>query len=332
MKMNFYKARKILIVRLSSLGDVLLTLPVLGALKREFPEKNFSFVVNKQYSDAVKFHPALNSIFEYDRDNPETTIEKLLAEKFDFVIDLQNNRRSSKIVKSLGAPARVFKKPDLKKFLLVHFKLNLFDEIKSVPELYASAAEPALKVNYDDFEFFLPERKAKHVPEKKKICFCPGAQHFTKRYPTNYFTELGRMLQRDGFEIHLLGGKADKEICGEISAALSGAKNKNTDDDLFALAREFETCAVAVCNDSGLMHLASAVGTPVIALFGSSVREFGFAPFSRKSLLLENNSLSCRPCSHVGRPKCPKEHFKCMLELKPKYVYEKFTEFYKANV
>jgi ADP-heptose:LPS heptosyltransferase len=85
-------------------------------------------------------------------------------------------------------------------------------------------------------------------------------------------------------------------------------------------------CKAVICNDSGLMHTACAVGTPVLTFFGSTVKEFGFTPYRNKNLILENNSLSCRPCSHIGRDKCPKNHFKCMKELTPEIVFNKLNQ------
>lgn len=332
MNSNFENAKNILIIRLSSLGDILLTVPVLNALKKKYPEKNFFFVANKNFFDAIKFNPALSGIFEYEKSNPAEAIEKLKSAEIDFIVDLQNNRRSKQIIGELKLPAVRYKKPNLKKFLLVNFKIDLFDEIKSVPQMYAESIGAELQPTFEDFEFYLPEGKTRWKADKRKICVCPGAQHFTKRYPAEYHVEFARKLIAEGFEVVLLGGKSDKEICAEIASKAPGVKDKSNDNDLFALAREMETCAVAVCNDSGLMHLASSVGVPVIAVFGSSVRQFGFAPFSPKSLLLENNSLSCRPCSHIGRKNCPKKHFKCMLELKPDYLYNEFLKFYGEYV
>ncbi len=332
MKREFADAENILIIRLSSLGDVLLTLPVLTALKKKFPEKKFSYLVNKNYADAVKFHPAAEKLFTYEKTKHAESVETLLREQFDFTVDLQNNRRSRDVRNKLGLPFVKFEKPDLKKFLLVRFKINLFEKVEGIPLLYARALPTKLEISYDDFKFYLPEGEAKHSPDKKKICICPGAQHFTKRYPPEYFIRFGKELSANGFSIAVLGGKSDKEICSEIAGEIEGATDASTDDDLFALARELQTCAAAVCNDSGLMHLAAASGTPVTAIFGSSVKEFGFAPFTPKSLLLEINSLSCRPCSHVGREKCPKKHFRCMKEITPEYLLKQFLNFYENHV
>ncbi|MFN3695374.1 MAG: glycosyltransferase family 9 protein, partial [Ignavibacterium sp.] len=107
--------------------------------------------------------------------------------------------------------------------------------------------------------------------------------------------------------------------------------NLCNEDDILQTAADMKVCAAVICNDSGLMHAASAVGTSVLTIFGSSVKEFGFVPYNCKSLILENNSLSCRPCSHIGRESCPEKHFLCMKEIKPELVYNELIKFLKND-
>ncbi len=332
MKTDLLNAENILIIRLSSLGDVLLTIPVIGLIKKKLPNSKLSFITNNNFVDAVKFNPFLQNVFAYDKVNPATAISELNKYNFDFVIDLQNNSRSKKIRKSLNAPFVSFKKPNFKKFVLVNFKADLFKRIKSIPEMYAESVELTEPPSFEDFNFYFEHGKADWKPVKNKVCLCPGSQHFTKRYPIEYFIRFGKYLKEKGFEVTLLGGKTDKSACETINGALNNAHVKCGKDDLFEIAKEMETCATVICNDSGLMHLASAVGTPVIAIFGSSVKQFGFAPFTDRSLLLENNSLSCRPCSHIGREKCPEKHFRCMREITPEFLLEQFLGFYERYV
>ena len=130
-------------------------------------------------------------------------------------------------------------------------------------------------------------------------------------------------LTQNGYTIVLFGGKIDKDICAELVDKISGAINLSNNDELLQTAADMKLCKAIVCNDSGLMHTASATGTKVIAIFGSTVKEFGFAPYNCSNLILENNSLTCRPCSHIGRSNCPKKHFNCMKSIKPEFVFEK---------
>ncbi|NOX19181.1 MAG: glycosyltransferase family 9 protein [Chlorobi bacterium] len=173
-------------------------------------------------------------------------------------------------------------------------------------------------------ELFIPNSIQPELkPDKKYIGFCPGSRHFTKMWLPDYFIELGKLLTGAGFAIVLFGGKDDREICSKISKQIDNSIDLSDDDNLLQTAKDMTRCKAVVCNDSGLMHAAAAVQTPVIALFGSTVREFGFAPYGVKHLILENNSLSCRPCSHIGKEKCPKGHFGCMKSLTPELVFGK---------
>ncbi len=137
---------------------------------------------------------------------------------------------------------------------------------------------------------------------------------------------LGKSLEDRGFKIVLFGGKDDKNICAEIGSELKNAIDLSNNDDILQTAADMKECKAIICNDSGLMHTACAENIPVLAIFGSTVKEFGFTPYKNSNLILENNSLSCRPCSHIGRDKCPKRHFKCMLELTPELAIEKLNE------
>ncbi len=121
----------------------------------------------------------------------------------------------------------------------------------------------------------------------------------------------------------MFGGRIDKQLCEEISNEIPGSINLANEDDLLQTAANMKMCKAIICNDSGLMHVASSTNTKVVAIFGSTVKEFGFTPYNCDDLILENKSLTCRPCSHIGRSSCPKKHFKCMREISPELVFEK---------
>ena len=325
--LDLNKIEKILVIRLSSLSDILLTTPLVRTLKQKYPHLKIDFLLRPQYKQVYEFNPYIDTLLFYENDNERKISEKLRNRKYDLIIDLQNNFRSRKISKNTGTVRRVFKKPTLKKFLLVKFKINKFKEIVHIPEYYARTIE---KLYLDDkgLDLFLPENVEPVLTHGENyIGLCPGSRHFTKMWPKEYFIELGNMLIAKGFTVVLFGGKDDKEITAEISKNISGSINLSNDNDLFDTAKNMKKCKLVVCNDSGLMHTASAVDIPLIAIFGSTVKEFGFFPYKAKSLILENNLLNCRPCSHIGRSSCPEEHFKCMLEISPQIVYDNILRF-----
>lgn len=318
---------KILIIRLSSLGDILLTTPVIRALKNKYSSSQIDFLVKQVYSDVIRFNPNINQVFSFDAKGE--IIKKLKQNRYDIVIDLQNNLRSRRITSRLNSSIFRFHKLTLKKFLLVHFKMNLLKNSKTITERYAEAF-PNLQLDDKGLEIFIPdniESKLNKIDFKEIIGFCPGSKHFTKRWPIEYFINLGNKLTEQGLSIVIFGGKDDKEICFKISSQIPNSINLQNDDDILQIAKDMKKCKLIISNDSGLMHTAAAVGVPVVALFGSSVKEFGFVPYRVKNLVIENKSLSCRPCSHIGKEICPHKHFKCMKDLTPDYVYENILKF-----
>lgn len=318
---------KILVIRLSSLGDVLLTTPVLRALKTKFPHSSMHFLVKSQFADAVRYNPNLTDVLEFDSNHTDILLKKISEEKFDFVVDLQNNFRSRKFIRQLGIKSYSFKKPSLKKWLLVKTKINLFKKIESIPEMYSKSID-GLKLDSKGLELIIPAGiETKLNEDKNYIGFCPGSQHFTKRWPKEFFIELGNELQKIGFTVVCFGGKDDKDLCGEISSGIEGSINFQNGNELFNTAEAMKKCKMILSNDSGLMHTAAAAGVPVIAIFGSSVKEFGFTPYGIKNKILENNSLNCRPCSHIGKAECPLEHFKCMKDISPGFVLDQIKKF-----
>jgi heptosyltransferase-2 len=216
-----------------------------------------------------------------------------------------------------------FKKNSINKFLLVHFKINKLKDAHQIPVRYADTAGVELDSEGLDF-FSLNEPDPKLKTKEKFIGLSPGAKHFTKRWPKEYFIELGKKLESIGFKVALFGGQDETEVTNEIANHLSSALNF-CNENILQTAANMKMCKAIYTNDSGAMHLASAMKVPVIAFFGSTVREFGFYPYKAKSIELENKNLSCRPCTHIGRKSCPKIHFKCMKEIKPELAFNSLS-------
>lgn len=323
------KFKKILIIRLSSLGDILLTTPFIRSIKNQFPGIEIDFVLREQYSDILKLNPYLNKVFSFSRiknDNFEK-LKEIYNSKYNLVIDLQNNLRSKKIVSEVKTQYVSFSKNSWKKFLLVNFKINNLKDAPQIPVRYAQTIT-GLKLDEKGLDLFTDKSPSAELNQKENLIgFCPGARHFTKRWLKEYFIELGKKLTANGYTIVLFGGKIDKEICAELANEIRGAINLFNSDDVLQTSADMKLCKVIICNDSGLMHVASSVGTKVVTIFGSSVKEFGFTPYNCTNLILENNLLTCRPCSHIGRSSCPKKHFDCMQLIKPQSVFEKVISF-----
>lgn len=322
INLQLSEAKKILIIRLSSLGDVLLTTPVLLSLKQSYPKLSIDFLIKNNFADAIRLNPNISKAIIYD-DSPEL-LKQLKDNNYDLVIDLHNNFRSKKIVRQLGLPAYKFVKPNFKKFILVHFKINLLKNIKPITHYYAEVI-PNLELDENGLELFIPDSIRSELEEFENVIgICPGAFHFTKRWPINFYAELGNRLVEDGYKIAILGGQSERNICKDLQKEIHTSVDLSNNNELFQTAAHMQNCKAIICNDSGLMHTAAAMGIPLISIFGSTVKEFGFAPYGVPNFVVENNDLNCRPCTHIGKSKCPKKHFKCMNEITPSLVYDKF--------
>ncbi|MHC1736506.1 MAG: glycosyltransferase family 9 protein [Ignavibacteriaceae bacterium] len=309
--------RNILIIRLSSLGDVLLTTPLIRSLKGRYKDLKIDFLVKKEYSEVFQNNPYLNKVFLLDTKASDTNIE---LSQYDLIVDLQNNFRSKKLTRGFKKRIVRFNKHSMDKFLLVHFKYNRLKGIPGIPVRYAETIGKDL-LDGKGLDLFLPKDIMSRVlREKKTIGICPGSRHFTKRYPAEKFIAAGNLLAKEGYRIAVFGGKDERGICAEIAGKISNGIDLSTENDLFQTAADMKMCEGIICNDSGLMHVACAAGVPVITIFGSSVREFGFAPYNNRHFLIERKELRCRPCSHIGLEKCPKKHFRCMQEILPDEV------------
>lgn len=333
--------KKILIIRLSSLGDILLTSPLLREIKNRFPDCLIDFVIKKEFIQAIEFNPNLNNILLYEANNVNSLKKKFNSANYDYILDLQNNFRSRQLLKGMKSQVQrilriyKFKKPTFKKFLLVNFKINLLKDKLSIAQRYVNSF-PLIKSTDLQLDFHYPIDKdadadsifPRILIDKKIIGICPGSKHFTKRYPSELFAKLISELSSLNYSIFLFGGIDDKTICTEL-VDNSRIFNFQNDNDLYLTAAMMKKCFAIISNDSALMHLSCALNVPTAAIFGSTVSEFGFSPLNKKSVIIENNDLNCRPCTHIGRNDCPKKHFKCMKDISPDIIISKLQPLMK---
>lgn len=325
-----FSGKKILVIRLSSLGDILLTTPLIRILKRKFRNIRLDFVTKTQYKDSLKLNPHISELFLYEKDDSSAIIKKLQENGYDAVIDLQNNLRSAQIRRAIKAEHFIFNKRTTDKFLLVNFKINRLKNAPQIPDRYIETV-PGIQPDGEGLELYTENEISPLLKGRDKLIgFAPGSRHFTKMWPKEYYKKLGSLIADKGYTIVLFGGSDDIPVCEEISREIRGAVNLSGRDDLLQTAADMKQCEVIVCNDSGMMHTASAVKVCVLAFFGSTVKEFGFTPYKNRNLILENNSLTCRPCSHIGRERCPKGHFRCMLEITPETAFDALMTLVKS--
>jgi lipopolysaccharide heptosyltransferase II len=323
--------KNILVIRLSSLGDILLTTPFIRSINKKYPDIKIDFILKEQYKEILQFNPYISKVYEYKKAAKDRKLlfKILKKNKYDLVIDLQNNFRSSRIRRIIHAPAVKFKKRTLAKFLLVKFKYNRLREAPLIPRRYAQVLDNFI-LDDEGLDFHLPGSTTSQLGDfNKYIGFAPGSRHFTKMWPKQYYAELGNLLMNRGYLVVLFGGKSDLQICYELSVKIPGAINLCNDDKIFNTAIDMKKCRAIVCNDSGLMHIACSLNIFVLAIFGSTVKEFGFMPYNSKSSVLENIGLYCRPCTHIGKESCPEGHFRCMLELSSQSAFDKLNTILK---
>lgn len=330
--------RSVLIIRLSSMGDVLLATTLVRELRAQFPDARIDVCVNEEWSDIFRYNPHCSNVHAYKRSFTRAElsrwkkeIQQSLAEttgnmRYDWILDLQRNHRSRRIRSGLGENIRRIKKHRFHKLALVHLKSNFHSKTLHSTERYRETAS-VLNVHDDGqgLEFWLPEENAFHLHQAIptdiiRIALAPGAHHATKRWLPEHFAEsaliLIERLQTKGreSEIVLLGGKADADLCADVASLLEGKVRLHkaySASSLMETARILDSCALLLCNDTGVMHLAAARGVPLVAVFGSTVPELGFAPF-RVPHRIAQAVVGCRPCTHIGRESCPKGHFECM--------------------
>lgn len=335
--------KRILVIRLSSLGDIILTTPALKALREKFPNAQINYLTKSAYADVIKLNPNLSKVIQVDNNlnfkGLRALKKELKSNSYDLVIDLHNNLRTFYLRLFFGTKFLRFKKYSFRKFLLVKFKINRMKDLPPISQRYILTLGKIIGIeNYNSYkpEIFTDE-DAKNRTEKilkeyvlhdksNFICIVPGAKHFTKTYPAEYYIELINKFDSSKYSILLIGKSNDRTSIDKIKAGTG----KNVYDlcDKFTipeLAELMKKCELVISGDTGPMHIAEAVGAPLIMIAGSSVREFGFYPQSDNSSVIENTGLKCRPCSHVGRESCPKGHFKCMKEILPEAIYYKIT-------
>jgi len=331
------EVEKILIIRFSSLGDILLATPLIRVVRDAFPSARIDFLTKAEYRDVLKFNPHLSSVLELENSDFGSLREigsRLRKEHYDLLLDIHNSLRSRYLrYRTRAAKTRVVNKRSVRRFFLVNLKWNLYRRIVSVADRYLETVG-YLNLQHDGkgLEISLQEEivgattsilSKFHLDRCKYVIgLVPTARHFTKRWPIEKFVELGvELAQRHHVRFLIFGGREDREYCSDLAQMInarsgaSAAENLAGTLSLLETAAAFDFCDVIVSNDSGLMHLAAARKRKIIAIFGSTVREFGFLPYGTPHTVVEVPGLKCRPCTPIGRSRCPKGHFRCMRDI-----------------
>ncbi|MDX1905540.1 MAG: glycosyltransferase family 9 protein [Bacteroidia bacterium] len=317
---------KILLLRLSSIGDIVLTTPILRSLHKAHPDWEVHYLTKPAFRQVLAHNPYVDKLHLLDK-NWQAQLRLLQAEQFDFVLDLHHNLRTWQIRRALGVPSRAFDKRNFDKYLLVHLKQSL-RPIPHVVHRYGDTLKP-LGVQLDEggLDFFLPPELSGVATAiladaglSAPMAVVLGAQHRTKRWITAHFV---KALNDLGREVVLIGGPDARADADELMAGLRiPCLDAVARYDLLTSAALMRACTSVLTHDTGFMHIAAAFGMQVFSLWGSTVPALGMTPYHTPHVLLENTRLTCRPCSKIGHDDCPLGHFRCMQDLHPDQVVE----------
>lgn len=339
------KKIKILFIRFSSLGDIILTTPAVNLARKIWPQADIIYATKKKFADVLNGNEAIDKIVTLNQGESISSLVKKTGKQFDIVIDLHNSARSRffrfRLSKKMVA---VFSKPYLRRLLLVKLKINLMQNVKPVAwraiDTVKQAARKWDNQETSEIDKYIPEayvaieNSQSLMPESfarakgPVVALAPGATWYTKRWPLDKFAQTIQKLddRLEKFKVIITGGHAEKQIghkltetlaarlphihiwdaCGSLSIAQTAWVLKHSD--------------IVLTNDSGLMHIAAATEVPLVALFLGTTPQLGFIPFTDKCTVIQAEHVSCRPCNHKGLKKCPRRHFHCANDIEPHNV------------
>ncbi|MFI5201042.1 MAG: glycosyltransferase family 9 protein [Candidatus Kapaibacterium sp.] len=313
-----------MILRLSSLGDIVLTTPLIRALRERYPESQIDLIIAKEFEALVPLMEGISKVHLFDKKSGLHGLlgfrRELKEKKYDYVLDLHNVLRTRILRRGLAQHLSVINKRTFQRWLLVLYKI---DRLKYAPDVIGRYFETASPLGVTDTGAG-PKLNISSNHDAMRIAIAPGSRHWNKRWPAENFAIVSKELIARGYHIDLHGSSADKNVAEQIAKKLPDGSYTNFVGmlSLADAAREIGNAGVIITNDSGLMHIAEAVGTRVIAIFGPTVTQFGFKPRAADAVILEVKGLYCRPCTANGLEHCPEKHFRCMMEIASEHVVE----------
>ncbi len=338
-----FTPQRILVIRLSSLGDVLLTTPLVRALKRRFPQCELDYLVSSRYRELLVSNPYVNRVLALEPgtgiSRTRSMVTQIRESGYDVAIDLHGSIRSL-LIRAGSRISKVFtfRKHRLARTMLIILKRSVYPDDRSMAQwMLDSGSWLGVEDDGDGLDFFVDPSVESEVQgtiddlasnhQQKWIAFAPGARHTTKRWFIDRWCDLAkRIVSHSQHRIMILGDKVDKPLGDEIINRIGdNGWNAAGQLSLSQSAAAVSHCQVLITHDSGLMHVAAARKVPVVAIFGPTVKAFGFYPFRVLYRVVER-SLNCRPCSTKGSSRCPLGHFKCMQEITPEHVIGAFND------
>ncbi len=313
---------KILVIRFSSIGDIVLTSSVLRCLKEQLPNSEIHFLTKSSFGSVVEHNPFVDKVFTIDSSIKEITAE-LKQEKYNHIVDLHNNLRTRSLAFRLSRPTSRFPKLNWKKWKLVKFKKNTMPDVHIVERYFDAVNVLNVKSDGRRGDFPIPQAEELDLSSlyglepTKYVALVIGAKFGTKQLPINKLVELIDKLKEP---VILVGGPDDKDLGEEILRKTRNDKTINScgKHSILSSASILKQSRVVVSNDTGMMHIAACFDVPIVSIWGNTVPELGMYPYRPKDKssfsIHEVKGLNCRPCSKIGYADCPKGHFDCMMK------------------
>jgi ADP-heptose:LPS heptosyltransferase len=322
---------KILVVRFSSIGDIVLTTPVVRCLRQQL-NCEVHYLTKQSYANILQPNPYIHKVWTIQKKVNEVTTA-LKAEQFDYIIDLHKNLRSWQLRLALHTTTYSFDKINREKWLMTQFKIDRLPDLHIVDRYLETVKALGVKNDGKGLDYFIPEKEEVDVAERfgvseKYTAFAIGAAHATKRLPTEKIIAICQQLDSPTL---LLGGLAE-QIIGEQIVAQSGQHTINTCGafNLHQSASIVRQATTVITHDTGMMHIAAAFQKRIVSVWGNTIPEFGMYAYYGNSLdqntSIEVSNLACRPCSKIGYSDCPKGHFRCMEEQDVGHILREVRE------
>ena len=309
--------KKILIIRFSSIGDIVLTTPVIRCLKKQL-NAEVHYLTKSSFKGILNNNPYVDKVHTIDKEISSELIAELKNENFDFIADLHHNLRTLRLKKALNISSKSFPKYNIQKWLLVNLKIDRMPKMHIVDRYMETVSSLGVVNDAKGLDYFIPETSKvdlSRLPEIQSngyVGIVIGGQHETKMMPILKLIELCDSLSEP---IVLLGGPEDKhrgeEIVKVVGVSVFNGCGQFKLDESASLVQQANW---VITHDTGLMHIAAAFKKRIVSVWGNTVPELGMYPYlpDPSSKIVQIKGLSCRPCSKIGYSKCPKTHFKCM--------------------
>lgn len=317
-------SKKILVIRFSSIGDIVLTTPVVRALHVQLGAE-VHFLTKMAFAPIVQYNPHIARVITLS-DDFKSLIQDLKREEYDYIIDLHHNFRTKRIKIALGRSSSSFYKLNFEKWLLVHTGINRLPDIHIVDRYMEAAASLGVHKDQQGLDWYIPDEKKVDINTEfnfsvgEYVGFVIGAAHATKCLTPEQIINICQQLNKP---VILLGGKDEIGKANMIMESMAPGKVRNGCGrfDLLQSSSILQQAGSVITHDTGLMHIAAALQKHLVVVWGNTIPEFGMYPYygnaQKQWISFEQQGLSCRPCSKLGFPKCPKGHFKCILEHEP---------------